>query len=73
MYESEFAEDDVPPLQSVLSIPAWNTRQLNILQWQNMKNIEAANGPTIVEADEILNKKGIVVVPDILSQMQVVP
>lgn len=29
--------------------------------------IEAANGPTTVEADEILNKRGIVVCPDILS------
>lgn len=29
--------------------------------------IEAANGPTSVEADEILNKKGIKVLPDILS------
>lgn len=29
--------------------------------------VEAANGPTTVEADEILNKKGIVVVPDILA------
>jgi glutamate dehydrogenase/leucine dehydrogenase len=29
--------------------------------------IEGANGPTAPEADEILNKKGIVVVPDILA------
>lgn len=29
--------------------------------------IEAANGPTSVEADEILNKKGVKVFPDILS------
>jgi glutamate dehydrogenase/leucine dehydrogenase len=29
--------------------------------------IEGANGPTSPEADEILNKKGIVVVPDILA------
>jgi len=29
--------------------------------------IEAANGPTTVEADEILNRKGIMVVPDILA------
>lgn len=29
--------------------------------------IEAANGPTSVEADEILNKKGVKVLPDILS------
>lgn len=29
--------------------------------------IEAANGPTSVEADEILNSRGIIVCPDILS------
>lgn len=29
--------------------------------------IEAANGPTTVEADEILNQRGIIVVPDILA------
>lgn len=29
--------------------------------------IEAANGPTSMEADEILNKKGVKVLPDILS------
>ncbi|MBS6397665.1 MAG: Glu/Leu/Phe/Val dehydrogenase [Clostridiales bacterium] len=29
--------------------------------------IEAANGPTTVEADEILNRRGITVVPDILA------
>ena len=29
--------------------------------------VEAANGPTSFEADEILNQKGIVVVPDILA------
>ena len=29
--------------------------------------IEAANGPTSVEADEILNSRGIIVYPDILS------
>ena len=29
--------------------------------------VEAANGPTTIDADEILDKKGIAVVPDILS------
>lgn len=29
--------------------------------------VEGANGPTTVEADEILNKRGIIVVPDILA------
>ena len=29
--------------------------------------VEVANGPTTVEAEEILNKKGVIVVPDILA------
>jgi glutamate dehydrogenase (NAD(P)+) len=29
--------------------------------------IEGANGPTTVEADEILNKRGVIIAPDILS------
>jgi glutamate dehydrogenase (NAD(P)+) len=29
--------------------------------------VEGANGPTTVEADEILNKRGVVILPDILS------
>jgi glutamate dehydrogenase (NAD(P)+) len=29
--------------------------------------VEGANGPTTVEADEILNKKGVVILPDILA------
>jgi glutamate dehydrogenase (NAD(P)+) len=29
--------------------------------------VEGANGPTMPEADEILNKKGIIIVPDILA------
>ena len=29
--------------------------------------VEAANGPTSIEADEILNKKGVTICPDILS------
>jgi glutamate dehydrogenase (NAD(P)+) len=29
--------------------------------------VEGANGPTTIEADEILNKKGVVILPDILA------
>ncbi len=44
----------------------------NVITEKNAKNIkskivfEMANGPTTVKADEILNKKGILVVPDVL-------
>lgn len=44
----------------------------NVITEKNAKNIKAkivfemANGPTTPEADEILNKKGILVVPDVL-------
>lgn len=45
----------------------------NVITKKNAKNIKArivfemANGPTTYEADEILNKKGILVVPDVLA------
>lgn len=45
----------------------------NVITEKNAKNIKAkivfemANGPTTSEADEILNKKGILVVPDVLA------
>ena len=45
----------------------------NVITKNNAKNIKAkivfemANGPTTSEADEILNKKGIIVVPDVLA------
>lgn len=45
----------------------------NVITHKNAKNIKArvvfemANGPTSLEADRILNKKGILVVPDVLA------
>ena len=45
----------------------------NVINKKNAKNIKAkivfemANGPTTYEADQILNKKGILVVPDVLA------
>lgn len=45
----------------------------NVITFQNADKIKAkivfemANGPTTAEADEILNKRGIIVVPDVLA------
>lgn len=45
----------------------------NVITEKNAKNIKAkivfemANGPTTYDADEILNKRGILVVPDVLA------
>ncbi len=51
-------------------IPAALENQITKENAENIKAkiiVEGANGPTTTEADEILNKKGIKVVPDILS------
>ncbi len=51
-------------------IPAALENQINTDNADNIQArviVEAANGPTTIEADEILDKKGIAVVPDILS------
>jgi glutamate dehydrogenase (NAD(P)+) len=51
-------------------IPAALENQITVENADKIKAkiiIEAANGPTSVEADAILNKKGIIVIPDILA------
>ena len=51
-------------------IPAALENQININNAADIKAkiiIEGANGPTTTEADEILNRKGIQIVPDILA------
>ena len=53
-----------------LLIPAALENQINLSNAEKIKAdiiIEAANGPTASEADDILKKKNIMVVPDILS------
>lgn len=57
-------------LPCVILIPAALENQITAENADRIKAkivIEAANGPTSVEADEILNKKGVKVLPDILS------
>lgn len=61
----ELLEEDVTIL-----IPAALENQINIENADRIKAkiiVEGANGPTSVEADKILDKKGVVLVPDILA------
>ena len=51
-------------------IPAALEHQIhidNVRQVQARMIVEAANGPTTCEADEVLNDRGVIVVPDILA------
>jgi len=51
-------------------IPAALENQITITNAKKIKApiiIEIANGPTSIEADLILNKKGVLIVPDILA------
>ncbi|MBE6882993.1 MAG: Glu/Leu/Phe/Val dehydrogenase [Ruminococcaceae bacterium] len=62
--------DDVIACDCDILIPAALENQINIRNADTVKAsyiIEGANGPTTVEADGILEKKGIIVVPDILA------
>ena len=62
--------DDIIACDCDILIPAALENQINIRNADTVKAsyiIEGANGPTTVEADGILEKKGIIVVPDILA------
>jgi glutamate dehydrogenase/leucine dehydrogenase len=57
-------------LDTDILIPAALANQINKDNAPQIKArliVEGANGPTTVEADEILNKKGVIIVPDILA------
>ncbi len=57
-------------LDTMVLIPAALENQINMDTVNDIKAkiiVEAANGPTTVEADAILEKRGITVVPDILA------
>lgn len=61
---------DVLTCEADVLIPAALENQINEDVAGNMKAkfvVEAANGPTTVEADKILAEKGVTVVPDILA------
>lgn len=67
---TEISNDDILTLDVDVLIPAAIE---NVITEKNARDvkakliIEGANGPTIYEADHILEKKGIVVAPDILA------
>ena len=61
---------DLLELKTDILIPAALENQINENNAEKINAniiIEAANGPTTVEADRILNKRGIPVLPDILT------
>lgn len=56
--------------ETTVLIPAALENQINLSNVNDIKAkiiVEAANGPTTVECDPILEKKGIILVPDILA------
>ncbi len=62
--------EELLELEVDILIPAALENQINVDNVHNIKAkiiIEAANGPTSSEADEILKNRGVVVVPDILA------
>lgn len=73
-YEEEglvrISNEELLELDVKVLVPAALENQINLSNADNIKAdiiVEAANGPIAMEADEVLEKKGIVVVPDILA------
>ena len=67
---THITNEELLTLKTDILIPAAMENQIhedNAPKIQTKLIIEAANGPTTVEADIILEKRGIVVVPDILA------
>ncbi|MBR5474601.1 MAG: glutamate dehydrogenase, partial [Lachnospiraceae bacterium] len=73
-YEEEgmvrISNSELLTLETDVLVPAALENQINAGNAEAIKAkviVEAANGPTTLEADEILEKRGIIVVPDILA------
>lgn len=69
-YDGVINNEEILELDVDILIPA---AMENVITRKNAKNVKAkivfemANGPTTFEADQILNKRGILVVPDVLA------
>lgn len=64
------SNDEILLLDVDILVPAALENQINKDNADKVKAkiiVEGANGPTTIEADEILDKKGVIVLPDILA------
>jgi glutamate dehydrogenase/leucine dehydrogenase len=64
------SNEELLELDVTVLVPAAMENQITVENAGRIKAkiiVEGANGPTVASADEILNKKGIMVVPDILA------
>lgn len=67
---TRISNNDLLTLPVTVLVPAALENQINASNVNDIKCkviVEGANGPTTAEADEVLAKKGIVLVPDILA------
>ena len=67
---SYITNEELLELKTTVLVPAALENQINAKNAEKIQAqviVEGANGPTTVEADEILQKRGIVLVPDILA------
>lgn len=67
---TRITNDELLELDVKILIPAALENQINASNAANIKAeiiVEAANGPVAADADDILNAKGIIIVPDILA------
>lgn len=67
---TRISNEELLELNTTVLVPAALENQIHADNADRIKAkiiVEAANGPTTVEADEILQKKGIILVPDILA------
>ncbi len=68
--ESEISNSELLELDVDMLVPAALENQITEKNADSIKAkiiVEGANGPTTPEADEILNKKGVIIVPDFLA------